>query len=150
MSRVDEIKTRIEDDCPDEVREQIVRSLVAYNDANASPQDYRDLVVVSRLGGEVVGGLIGFTHWNWLFIKQLWVSESVRGRGVGTELMQAAEQEAVARACLHAHLDTFGFQALPFYQGLGYSVFGQLEDYPVGHTRYFLQKRELDEEEIGS
>jgi GNAT superfamily N-acetyltransferase len=148
MSRMDEIETRIEDDCPDEVREQIVRSLVAYNDANASPQDYRDLVVVSRRGGEVVGGLIGFTHWNWLFIKQLWVSESVRGRGVGTELMQTAEREAVARACLHAHLDTFGFQALPFYQGLGYSVFGQLEDYPVGHTRYFLQKRDLKAGEV--
>ncbi|MCW1916547.1 GNAT family N-acetyltransferase [Luteolibacter sp. GHJ8] len=145
---MNEIETRIEDDCPDEVREQIVRSLVAYNDANASPQDYRDLVVVSRLGGEVVGGLIGFTHWNWLFIKQLWVSESVRGRGVGTELMRAAEREAVARACLHAHLDTFGFQALPFYQGLGYSVFGQLGDYPVGHTRYFLQKRDLKAGEV--
>ena len=36
------------------------------------------------------------------------------------------------------------FQALSFYQKLGYQIFGQLEDYPVGHTRYFLQKRALD------
>ena len=125
-----------------------MRSLVGYNAGQAAAEDYRDLVVLSRLGGELVGGLIGFTHWNWLFIKQLWVAESVRGRGLGTELMRTAEQEAVARACLHAHLDTFGFQAPPFYQGLGYSVFGQLEDYPVGHTRYFLQKRDLKAGEV--
>jgi GNAT superfamily N-acetyltransferase len=147
---VNGIQTGIEENCSAEDQERIVRSLVGYNAGQAAAEDYRDLVVLSRLGGELVGGLIGFTHWNWLFIKQLWVAEEVRGRGVGTELMRAAEQEAVARACLHAHCDTFDFQALPFYQGLGYSVFGQLEDYPVGHTRYFLQKRELDEEEIGS
>jgi hypothetical protein len=38
-------------------------------------------------------------------------------------------------------LDTFSFQARPFYEKLGYEVFGQLEDYPRGHSRYFLQKR---------
>ncbi len=58
-------------------------------------------------------------------------------------MLRAAEQEAVKRSCLHAHLDTFDFQALPFYQKQGYEIFGQLEDYPVGHKRYFLQKRNL-------
>ena len=57
--------------------------------------------------------------------------------------MRAAEQEARDRGCSHAHCDTYDFQALPFYQKLGYQVFGQLEDYPAGHTRYFLQKRTL-------
>ncbi len=32
------------------------------------------------------------------------------------------------------------FQALPFYQKLGYTVFGQLDDLPIGHQMYFLQK----------
>ena len=38
-------------------------------------------------------------------------------------------------------LDTFSFQARRFYEKLGYVVFGELPDYPAGHSRYFLQKR---------
>lgn len=120
-------------------------ALVCHNDDHAAPEIFRNLVVLSRIGGELVGGLIGYTHWNWLFVKQLWVAEAVRRNGVGRSLMRAAEHEAHARGCLHAHCDTFDFQALPFYQALGYNVFGRLDDYPVGHTRYFLQKQNLHE-----
>ena len=35
------------------------------------------------------------------------------------------------------------FQALGFYQKRGYTVAGQLDGYPPGHTKYFLRK-ELD------
>jgi hypothetical protein len=38
------------------------------------------------------------------------------------------------------HLDTMSFQALPFYQKQGYTVFGILEDLPEGHRRYYLRK----------
>jgi ribosomal protein S18 acetylase RimI-like enzyme len=145
---VNEIHTSVEEHCSAEDREQIVRELVRFNDGRAAPETYHDLVVLSRLDGELVGGLIGYTHWDWLFIKQLWVAETFRRHGVGRSLMRAAEHEAHARGCLHAHCDTFDFQALPFYQALGYSVFGQLDDYPAGHTRYFLHKRNLNKTRI--
>ena len=55
--------------------------------------------------------------------------------------MARAEAEARARGCVGAWLDTFGFQARPFYEALGYAVFGALEDQPPGHRRYVLMKR---------
>ena len=58
----------------------------------------------------------------------------------GTERVAQAEGEAVKRACRHAYVDTYGFQALGFYQNLDYQVFGVLEGFPPGHMRYFLQK----------
>ena len=128
---------------PDRDREFVLRSLVAHNKARTTGETHRDLNVLARHDGEIVGGLQAVTIWNWVFVKVLWVAESHRGRGLGRKLMQAAEREAAARGCLHAHLDTFDFQALPFYQKLGYEIFGQLDDYPVGHQRYFLQKRNL-------
>jgi GNAT superfamily N-acetyltransferase len=124
-------------------RAAIIGGLVRFNDAAASPADHRELSVVARAENSVIGGLLGITNWNWLFIQQLWVAEAVRGRGFGAQLVAAAEREAVTRGCVRAHVDTFGFQALPFYQKLGYELFGQLDDYPAGHTRYFLQKRNL-------
>jgi len=73
----------------------------------------------------------------------LWIAEGFRQRGLGKSLLLAAEREAVHRGCSNAHCDTFDFQSLPFYQRSGYTIFGQLDDYPSGHTRYFLQKRKL-------
>ena len=39
-----------------------------------------------------------------------------------------------------AWLDTFEFQARGFYERLGYTCFGRLEDYPPGFARYFMKK----------
>ena len=127
---------------PDE-RATIIGGLVAYNEAQSMPSQHRELAVIARGGDAIIGGLFGFTSWNWLFIRHLWIAEAARGRGTGTRLIAAAEAAAVERGCAHAHCDTFEFQALPFYQKLGYEVFGQLVDYPPGFTRYFLQKRDL-------
>ncbi len=55
--------------------------------------------------------------------------------------MQAAENEALARGCHGAYLDTFSFQAPDFYQKLGYEIYGKLDDFPKGHCRYFLRKK---------
>ena len=76
----------------------------------------------------------------WLFIRYLWVSEALRGKGIGRKLMADAEARALERGCHSAWVDTFSFQAPGFYPKLGYTVFGEL-DYPPGHKRIFLQKR---------
>ena len=57
-----------------------------------------------------------------------------------SEAKSLVEQEAKERGCIGVHLDTFSFQALPFYQKLGYEVFGEIEDHPIGHTRHYVKK----------
>jgi GNAT superfamily N-acetyltransferase len=91
--------------------------------------------------GQLQGGLVAITLWRWLHIKELWVAECWRGQDLGTQLMSAAEYEARRRGCHHALLDTFDFQARPFYEKLGYAVFGELSDFPRGHCRYFMSKQ---------
>jgi len=98
------------------------------------------LGVFVRREKEVVAGLAGKTYCGWLFIRYLWVSESLRGRGVGRELMVQAEARARDRGCHSAWVDTFSFQAPGFYEKLGYEEFGRL-DYPPDHRRHFLKKR---------
>jgi len=89
---------------------------------------------------EIVGGVIGSTYWGWFYINLMWVEDEFRGQGYGHRLLMLAEEEARKRGVKNAYLDTFSFQALDFYKKLGYQVFGELGDFPAGHTRYFLKK----------
>jgi GNAT superfamily N-acetyltransferase len=90
---------------------------------------------------EIIGGVIGETHWDWFYISLMWIKEEFRGRGYGHRLMEMAEDEARGRGAKHAYLDTFSFQAPDFYQQHGYEVFGELQDFPEGHQRYYLKKQ---------
>jgi GNAT superfamily N-acetyltransferase len=85
--------------------------------------------------GVVVGRFWGRTLFQWLHVEMLFVPEPLRGLGVGSALMASAEAHARARGCRGAHVETFSFQAAPFYRKLGFSVFGVLEDSPPGHSR---------------
>jgi len=80
------------------------------------------------------------TYWDWLYVDLMWVWEDLRGQGFGQRLLSLAEEKARERGARHAYLDTFSFQAPCFYQNFGYQEFGRLEDFPAGHTRYFLTK----------
>ena len=127
---------------PDESDVQLVsRALDEFNFARAGDDNFRRLVVFARdAHGSIAGGLLGATYWGWLSIDRLWVREELRGQGLGERLLRAAEQEAVARGCRYAHVDTLDFQAPAFYMRFGYIVWGVLDDLPPGHSRYFLKK----------
>ena len=128
---------------PDPTEVQIVREgLDAYDAQQGAPVDWVPLALFLRdAWGTIVGGLTGGTYWGWLYVARLWIDERLRGQNYGSRLLAEAEQEALRRGCHHAYLDTQDFQALPFYQKRGYIIFGVLEDMPIGHTRYSLQKK---------
>lgn len=112
-----------------------------FNEQFTKPYDLRDLCVTARdADGTLLGGLTGYTNWEWLYVDYLWVHESQRGTGLGSRLMAAAEEEARRRDCRWSRLYTYDFQAPGFYKKLGYEVWAELEGYPPGHTQIWLRK----------
>jgi GNAT superfamily N-acetyltransferase len=135
------LRIDIEDAPSDADVEVLPNRLEAFNESRwPGHQPWRPLAVFARDRERVVAGLGGETYSGWLFIRYLWVSDALRGRGIGRELMGGAEVRALERGCHSAWVDTFSFQAPGFYRKLGYEVFGEL-DYPPGHKRFFLQRR---------
>ncbi len=125
---------------PDAVR-AVREGLSAYNRSRVGDDGYCELTIFLRDPDDaVVGGLLGGTYWGWLSIEIVWVAEHLRSQGHGRALLTMAEREALRRGCHHAHLDTMSFQARPFYEHEGYTLFGALHDIPRGHSRYFMQK----------
>ncbi len=89
--------------------------------------------------GALAGGLSGVMSWGWLFVDAVWVHPDRRGQGAGRALLARAEAYAAEEGCHSVWLDTF--QARGFYEALGYTAFGTLEDYPGPQTRAFMRKR---------
>lgn len=112
-----------------------------YNSA-FTENDHKSLCVFARDEAEhIIGGLTGRTYWQYLDIAFLWVDEKYRGEGCATTLVKAAETEARARGCERVFLDTLSFQALGFYQKLGYAEFGRLPGFSGRYERIYLHKR---------
>jgi GNAT superfamily N-acetyltransferase len=117
--------------------------LMRHNEAAAGPVTIRQHAwYLKDATGAIRGGLVGFFAWRWLSVDFLWIDEPLRGKGHGRALLEQAEGVARAEGCVGAKLDTYEFQARPFYERLGYEVYGVLEGYPAD-TRTYLMKKAL-------
>ncbi len=126
----------------DELRRAILEPLAQFNSALRGPPGAGPLCIAIRgEDGSHAGGLWGGTFYDCLAIELLVVPEALRGQGLGRAMLERAEQEARARGCIGAWLDTFSFQARGFYEKLGYGLAGTIADHPIGGARYFLMKR---------
>lgn len=134
-----ELSIKVETPPSKETLAVLDNGLDTYN-AKFSPEHFDEFVTALKTpAGEVKGGIYALTWAGMLFIKWLWIDEAYRRHGHGRRLMESAEEEGRRRGCTAVWLDTFEFQARPFYERLGYSSFGTL-DYPAGFKRFFLQK----------
>ncbi|KQM33140.1 GNAT family N-acetyltransferase [Sphingomonas sp. Leaf10] len=123
-------------------REAILRILSAHNDAAVGSTERRQVAIVVREEtGTITGGLWGKIGYRWLFVEFLAVSPERKRQGIGRDLMQRAEALAREAGCIGIWLDTFSFQARGFYEKLGFAHFGTIDDFPPGHSRFFLSKR---------
>ena len=122
---------------------QLVREgLYRYNVGRTGYDFWRPVKLLVRDDkGYILGGLLGDIWGGWIHIDVLWIEEALRGTGVGRRLVEMAEAEAREHGARYVHLDSHSFQAPGFYEKLGYTEFGKLEDAPLGHTQHFLWKR---------
>ncbi|ETT02597.1 GNAT family N-acetyltransferase [Providencia alcalifaciens] len=130
------MKVTVTHDITPEDKEELFTGLRSYN------RSFLQLGVYSKdENGIMQGGLLASIKGRWLCIDYLWVDESMRKNGLGSQLMHVAEEESKKLGCHNALVDTFSFQALPFYEKLGYVKQMSLPNFPeLGMQRHYLSK----------
>ncbi len=120
----------------------VISQLTAYNARHAGGELPDYLFIAARdESGAVRGGLVGATYLGWLSVQALSLDDALHGHGHGAAILKLAEDEAVRRGCPRVFLETLSFQALPFYEKLGYQVHSKLEGFPhPAGARYALTK----------
>ncbi|HLV99018.1 MAG TPA: GNAT family N-acetyltransferase [Ktedonobacterales bacterium] len=139
---MEQIKLSFEPEATPEDIEVVHKGLAGFNRQFDPHPVYQPLRIFLRDANQAIqGGLLGEIWNGWLLIDILWVAEDVRRQGLGAQLLLAAEQEASKHQCYAALLDTFSFQARPFYERMGFEVFAELPDCPLpGMARYYMRK----------
>ncbi|MBN2619018.1 MAG: GNAT family N-acetyltransferase [Spirochaetales bacterium] len=89
----------------------------------------------------MLGGIVFTIFGEWLEIDFLWVDSSKRDKGYGRKILEQAETYAKLKGCKMSFLNTFNFQAKPFYEKNGYGVVYTQKNYPVTNYRYFMEKK---------
>lgn len=89
---------------------------------------------------KIFGGCNGAMYYGCLYIDQLWLDKSLRKRKIGTQLMESAESLGIKKGCLFSTVNTMDWEALGFYQKLGYEIEFQRSGYLNNSTLYFLKK----------
>jgi GNAT superfamily N-acetyltransferase len=113
-------------------------------DYNARATGYFDGRTYSAVqrdhSGQIRAGISGYTWGGCCYISYLWVDDTERGRGIGTALIEAAEEYAKSLRCPRMLVATHSFQAPAFYERLGYEKEAVVRDHPPGHLSIYFGK----------
>ena len=117
-------------------------ALQKFNDEKVGPDNHELLNIVEyNNSGNIIAGILGGTYWGWMHIDILWVDENHRRQGLGSQLLETAESEAIKRGCHSVHVDTMSWQAPDSYKKHGYEIISELNDIPSGNKKFHLIKK---------
>src|SRR4051812_6603636 len=103
--------------------EVVHQGLYTFNMRTMNDERFLDISIFLRDEANAVqGGILGSVWAGWFHLNFLWIADVYRHQGYADQLMQAAEAEARAFGSTSAYLETFSFQARPFYERYGYQV----------------------------
>ena len=121
--------------------QELANLIRAYNRSNREPSKSEPLnIYLEDEQGNLVAGMVAETFGNWLEIEYLYVSDDLRGQGIGSKILEMAENESKERGCKYSFVDTFNFQAPKFYKKHGYKEVFALKKYPYTGERYYYTK----------
>ena len=97
-------------------------------------------ITIENEKSQIMGGATGISIFGCIYTDMLWFENNLRSKGWGTKVMLEVEKIGKERGCRFATVNTMNWQALPFYQKLGYKIEFVQEGYEKESKMYMLRK----------
>ncbi len=115
------VKIEFVDKLNAEIEEKMRKDLVAYEASHGIDVNYKPFaLVLFDEKKEAIGVLNAFTCFAEIYIMDLWVDKTFRGKGYGTKLLKDLENRFDGKGFNNINLVTNAFQAPDFYKKCGY------------------------------
>lgn len=126
---------------PADDRAALLHALLGYNrDVTGITQDEEFSAFLHDDDGALIAGMYGWIYGGAAEIALIWVRGDQRGRGLGSRLLQGAEDHAWRAGCQQMVIRTHTFQAPDFYRAHGYEEIASIPEYPRGYAYHVLRK----------
>jgi GNAT superfamily N-acetyltransferase len=110
----------------EKLRHEVVATVETCRESLFGPESCSE-VLIAELDGEPAGLAIYFSTYstflarNGVYLEDIYVRESLRGRGIGKQLLAAVAKVAVSRQCGRLEWSVLDWNqpAIDFYEGLG-------------------------------
>lgn len=120
---MDEYTIKLVNELPEDIEKKMRDDLVEYETSHGIDVNYkRFALVLTEQSGKVIGVLNAFTAFAEIYIDDMWVQKSERGKGYGKKLIQALEDHFEGKGFNNINLVTSAFQAPEFYKKCGFTV----------------------------
>lgn len=114
--------------------------VIRFGRAEAKGGNARAIACFLRRKGQIVAGASGRTEFDRLFVSYLWVSEAMRGRGLGTQALLRIEAAARARGAKDSLIETLSDRTADLYRRLGYVTVATIPGYVGRFTKRIFVK----------
>ncbi|MBV8801677.1 MAG: GNAT family N-acetyltransferase, partial [Gammaproteobacteria bacterium] len=108
---------------PEEIEEKMRKDMVAYESSHGIDVNYKKFVLILRdKSDDILGVLNAFTAFSEIYIDDMWVHSSHRGKGYGRKLLYELENHFEGKGFNNINLVTSAFSAPGFYKKCGFTV----------------------------
>lgn len=103
--------------------ERMSKDLAAYERSHGVDVNYKKISLILKDEQDYVFGVLNaFTAFSEIYVDDIWIETSYRGKGFGKKLLQALEEHFKGNGFNNINLVTNAFQAPGFYEKCGYHV----------------------------
>lgn len=120
---MNDYQIKIVDQLSDDAEKIMREDLIEYETSHGVDVNFkRFALVLTDKTGKTFGVLNAFTAFSEVYIDDMWVHKSQRGKGYGKKLIEALEEKFEGKGFNNMNLVTSAFNAPDFYKKCGFTV----------------------------